>query len=194
MSGGLPALTNRIHELLTRSGTVTVAIDGPCGAGKSTMGETLRSAFSVQGCNLFHMDDFFLWPFQRTAFRLGQPGGNVDRERFLSEVLQPLKSGHAFVYQKYNCQSDELLPMSIKPRRIAVIEGVYSLHPELRQYYDLKVFLDIDGKMQIERLKNRSAPDQYRRFITEWIPLEESYFNALNIREAADMILRSEEL
>lgn len=194
MPGGLIVLTDRVRESLSRAGTVMVAIDGPCGAGKSTLGESLLSEFSNQGYALFHMDDFFLQPLQRTPERLAQPGGNVDRERFLSEVLQPLKAGYAFDYHRYNCHTGEMLPEKALPCRIAVIEGVYSLHPELRGYYDLKVFLDIDGEKQRERLVHRVTPEQYRRFVDEWIPLEERYFKTLNISEAADLILHSEEL
>ncbi len=194
MSIGIETLTARTDSLLRKKSNILIAIDGPCGAGKSTLGEALRSRLESRGCNLFHMDDFFLQSFQRTPERLAQPGGNVDRERFFFEVLRPLKAGHSFVYQRYNCHTGEMLPTKSLPCRIAVIEGVYSLHPELRQFYDLKVFVDIDREKQKKRLINRVTPEQYRRFVDEWIPLEERYFSALNIREAADMILRSEEL
>lgn len=44
-------------------------------------------------CTVFHIDDYFLRPEQRTETRLAQPGGNVDYERFAEEILNPLKSG-----------------------------------------------------------------------------------------------------
>ena len=52
------------------------------GSGKSVLGQLLSEVYS---CNLFHMDDFFLRPEQRTAERLAEAGGNVDRERFLEK-------------------------------------------------------------------------------------------------------------
>jgi len=193
VSAAAETLAARTESLMKKKDRVLIAIDGPCAAGKSTLGEALRSRLESLGCSLFHMDDFFLRPFQRTPERLAQPGGNVDRERFLEEVLKPLASGQSFSYQKYSCQRKEMLPVRVTQRRIAVIEGVYSLHPDLRAYYDLKVFLDIDHETQRQRLKNRTSPDQYRRFIDEWIPLEEKYFKDMDIREAADLILGSEE-
>ena len=45
------------------------------------------------------MDDFYLQPHQRTTKRLREPGGNVDYERFETEVLQPLLTGEAFSYR-----------------------------------------------------------------------------------------------
>lgn len=69
-----------------------IAIDGRCAAGKTTFAEKLSS---IMECSVIHMDHFFLRPEQRTKERLAQAGGNVDRERFMEEVLKPLKAGKA---------------------------------------------------------------------------------------------------
>lgn len=52
------------------------AIDGRCGAGKSTLALWLRESLAKQAlpCLLFRMDDFFLPPEMRTAKRLSVPG------------------------------------------------------------------------------------------------------------------------
>ena len=78
------------------------ALDGRCASGKTTLASALREAV---GCGVIHMDDFFLRPEQRTEERLSQPGGNVDRERFLQEVLLPLKRGESFSYRPYDCRT-----------------------------------------------------------------------------------------
>ena len=59
-----------IRALLDRQAQVIAAIDGRCGAGKSTLAAQLQAQLS---CRVFHMDDFFLRPEQRTAARLAQP-------------------------------------------------------------------------------------------------------------------------
>ena len=56
-----------IRALLDRLARVIAAIDGRCGAGKSTLAAQLQAQLS---CRVFHMDDFFLRPEQRTAARL----------------------------------------------------------------------------------------------------------------------------
>ena len=65
-----------------------VAIDGRCTAGKTTLAGLLQGKRS---CNVVHMDDFYLPFAKRTPERMAQPGGNMDFERLLSEVLLPLK-------------------------------------------------------------------------------------------------------
>ena len=84
-------------ETQTEQKRITIAIDGSCTSGKSTLAAALASELD---CNLFHMDDFFLRPQQRTAERYAEAGGNVDYERFYREVLKPLKTGEVFSYRR----------------------------------------------------------------------------------------------
>ena len=79
-----------IENAAGKPGPAILAIDGRCASGKSTLGQELAEKWNA---SLFHMDDFYLQPHQRTEERLAEPGGNVDRERFLKEVLLPLRSG-----------------------------------------------------------------------------------------------------
>ena len=56
----------QIDELLAANDTVIVAIDGKCTSGKTTLASKLAEIYD---CNVFHMDDFFLRPEQRTPER-----------------------------------------------------------------------------------------------------------------------------
>lgn len=168
-----------------------VAIDGPCAGGKSTLAARLKELYPEAA--VFHMDDFFLQPAMRTPERLAEPGGNVDRERFLQEVLLPLTRGTPFTYYAYDCQRDILTPITAGHAPLNIIEGAYSLHPDLRDYYDLKVFIDVPPDEQIKRILVRNGERMAQRFIREWIPMENAYFDALGVREAADMVLGSSQ-
>lgn len=164
-----------------------IAIDGHCGAGKTTLAARLSEHYD--SVNVFHMDDFFLQPHMRTAERLSTPDGNVDYERFLAEVLLPLTKRAPFSYFQYDCKRDQLTPVAVQPKQLSIVEGVYSLHPALRDYYDVKVFLDIDEDHQAKRILARNTPEMASRFFNEWIPLEEKYFRSMDIRDAADFLL-----
>ena len=72
-------VTQQIDALLRDKDFVVVAIDGKCTSGKTTLAARLAEIYD---CNVFHMDDFFLRPEQRTPERFAQIGGNVDYERF----------------------------------------------------------------------------------------------------------------
>ena len=169
----------QIDALLEEKELVIVAIDGKCTSGKTTLASKLAEIYD---CNVFHMDDFFLRPEQRTPERFAEVGGNVDYERFLEEVLLPLKSSKTFSYRPFDCSTFTLSdPVIVTPKRLNIIEGTYSHHPYFGNPYDLKILLTIDEETQRRRILDR--PEfLHKRFFEEWIPMENRYFDAL-IRE-----------
>ncbi len=168
-------------------GRVRVAIDGGSASGKTTLSELMAK---IYGCTVFHTDDFFLRPEQRSAERLAEVGGNLDRERFLSEVLDPLHRGESINYVRFNCHTMTLEEgITVEPQRLTVIEGVYSMHPEFEGYYDLAVFLDASKQLQENRIKHRNSPEFAKRFFEEWIPLEDRYFEKTSIKERSTIVI-----
>lgn len=164
-----------------------IALDGPCGSGKSTLAAALRAAY---GWPVIPMDHFFLRPVQRTPERLLEPGGNVDRERFIQEVLRPLLEGGTFSYRPYDCRRQALgAPVEVCPGPVTVVEGSYSCHPALWDSWDLHVFLQVGPEEQRKRLENRCGPEGAAVFRKRWIPLEEAYFRAYSVRERSELRL-----
>ena len=174
----------RIDALLEKQTFVTVAIDGRCASGKTTLAARLAELYE---CNVFHMDDFFLRPEQRTPARFAEPGGNVDYERFHEEVLIPLAARQPFTYRPFDCGTFTLAePVSVSPKRLAIVEGTYSHHPHFGDPYDLKLLLTVDPATQRRRILRRPA-HLHARFFDTWIPLEERYFQWLAARPAAEI-------
>ena len=134
------------------------------------------------------MDDFFLPPSLRTSERLKTPGGNVHYERFLKEVSPYLRGG-AFSYNAYDCKSRSFYKKHLPDARLTVVEGSYSLHPSLLHLYDLKLFCDIKPPLQAERVKTREGVNA-ALFFEKWIPLEEAYFKACNIKSVCDLVIK----
>lgn len=176
----------RINSLMNSKDRVNVAIDGNSGAGKSALASLIGSVYE---CNVFHMDDFFLTPELKTEERLREAGGNVDYVRFKNEVIDGINSSRKFQYRKYDCSQMVLgQPLLVNPRKLNIIEGCYSMHPTLIDNYDLKIFLHIDEKEQISRILKRNGASMLKRFLNEWIPLENRYFEELKIKEQSDLV------
>ena len=166
----------QIDELLAAKDTVIVAIDGKCTSGKTTLASKLAEIYA---CNVFHMDDFFLRPEQRTPERFAEIGGNVDYERFREEVLLPLKTGKAFSYHPFDCSTFTLAAsVAVTPKKLNIVEGTYSHHPYFGNPYDLKILLTVDEETQRKRILERPA-FLHKRFFEEWIPMENQYFAKL---------------
>ena len=178
------ALCKAIEKLIERKGSAVVAIDGMCASGKSTVANYLADVFD---CNIIHADDFFLPPEKRTKERLAEIGGNMDREK-LASVLESAVNGD-FSYRPYQCwlqREGEKLYFKAKP--LLIVEGSYSLHPELRRFYDICALSHISAEEQLARIKRRD-PELIDRFVNEWIPMENRYFEGMRIADTADFII-----
>lgn len=179
-------IITRIKAMASPGHTTIFAIDGRCASGKTSYAGELSS---LLGCPVIHMDDFFLRVEQRTPERYAEPGGNVDRERFYQEVLCPLKEHRGFSYQRFDCAKMELADFVTVPvSDMVIVEGSYSLHPDLRDAYDLSVFLTVAAEKQLERILKRSNEEKLKMFQKKWIPLEESYFSAFEPEKYADFV------
>ena len=167
----------QIEKLLNESNRVNVAIDGCAAAGKSTIASHLSE---ILNADIIHTDDFFLPASKKTFERLKQPGGNIDYERFNIEVYEHLND-EVIVYNKFDCFKQKLSDERvIKRGKLLVVEGVYTLLPQFRDKYQLKIFVKTDSYTQRERIVLRGGTELYDRYASEWLHLEEIYFKALN--------------
>ena len=183
----LPLLTRT--DTLLKNGKLHIAIDGGAASGKTSLASLLEQIYD---CTVFHMDDFFLRPEQRTAERFAEVGGNADRERFLQEVLLPLKNGEPVQYRRFDCQTFTVRePVTIHPKKLCITEGSYSCHPALCPFYDLTVFLDVDPQVQKQRILSRNGKEWGQRFFDEWIPMENTYFEKTDITNRCNIIINA---
>lgn len=178
------ALWEIICKYLYENPSGILVIDGCCASGKTTLAEKIAETFNA---DIIHMDDFFLQQKQRTPQRLQEVGGNFDYERFSTEILPHLRQSYDFNYIPYDCHTKTLRsPIPIRSQHPIIIEGVYALHPRLSYPEHLSVCLQVEDTLQKKRLKQRS-PQLLERFLHEWIPKENAYFQIFHIFEKADI-------
>ena len=164
-----------------------IAIDGMSASGKTTLAERLHTEFPES--NLFHMDDYFLQPHQRTPERLSEVGGNVDYERFMDEIILHLDGKNGLFYRKFDCQTQLLgSEIHVPWKPLVIIEGAYSQHPYFGEPYDLRIFCEVSKNEQRERILKRNGPEMLTRFTNEWIPKENAYFKTYKIKEKSGLL------
>ena len=61
------------------------------------------------------------------------------------------------------------------------------MHPDLAKYYDLSVFLEVSENLQRERILTRNSAEFAKRFFNEWIPMENRYFEGMNVKNRCDV-------
>lgn len=189
-AGYFPALLKIKARLAAKtSASVIIGADGRCGSGKTRFAELISKLLP---CNILHMDDYYLPLSERAENWTEIPGGNIDLERFLSELLLPIKSDKAAVYRPYDCGTDKIGEAVTLPKRpLTVVEGSYSHHPLLAEHYDLKIFLTCSVQEQKLRLKNREG-NRFPEFEERWIPMEENYFKRCKIEESSCVTINTD--
>jgi len=177
-----------IEQPLKFDRRVILGIDGRCGAGKTTLAKIITR---VYGGDFISTDDFYL-PFEfRTPERMAIPGGHINYERFIRQVLDPIKSGRTRLeYENFNCFTKVATPIVANlDSKIIVIEGSYSLHPWVRDLYSHSAFLDIPDSIQKERILKRNGEEKYEMFKNIWIPFEDNYRKAYKIDKYCSIMI-----
>lgn len=177
----------KLIRRLKVSNTVSlIGIDGMCAAGKTTFASLLAKEL---GCQVVHMDDFYLPMGQRPQNWQHLPEGNADYDRIINDVILPFKAGRAFDYRPFDCKSQSLsAPVTLSPNNILIIEGTYSCHPRLRDYYDVRLFMSVTPELRRQRLLTRGGQEVLDTFTRLWIPMEQLYFDAYLPQSCCDTV------
>ena len=168
---------------------LVLALDGPCGSGKTTLAAALQKQFPA--CTVLHTDDFYLPPARRIPDWAHTPCANMDLSRLRDEVLRPAYAGQSVAYRAYSCREGAFLPpVQLPAQPLVILEGSYSHHPLLRPCETLRVFVGCAKAEQTRRLQAREGA-RYADFAARWIPLEEGYFARYGIAESADFVVET---
>ena len=169
------------------AGRILVTVDGPCASGKTTLAAELAERF---GAAVAHTDDFVIPHAQKTAERLAVPGGNCDAERLVKEIAAPWKGSGPVIFRRYDCRRDCLLPEETLPDcRILILEGSYCNLPAIREYADVRIFLDAPWETRLARLRERESEKSLQMFFDRWIPLENAYFRAYGLPDRECVVI-----
>ncbi len=177
-----------IRELLKGNDVFCLAIDGRCGAGKTTLAEAISAEYE---CSVVHLDDFFLPKGKKK-----EGFGNLEKDRILEEILIPISEGKSANYRIFSCAKQSYTDyVTIPQGRSLVIEGSYALLPEFRFAYTHSIFLSVSKEEQEKRIRYRNGDAIWKMYASRWIPEEEAYFTSLRPETAADLrILYAKEV
>jgi uridine kinase len=197
---------------IERPHPVRVAIDGRSGAGKSTLGDELAAMIRGRGRATIQasIDDFHgLWVDKHNRRFLTAEtfySGAYDYETLRSLVLGPLGPGGTRRYRArwHDGWNEGAID---EPERVApddavlLVEGVFLLRPELDEYWDMRIFVEIDVAQTLERGVERDLTleepaaresrraERVRVYEERYIPAEERYLLEVDPVGRADVVL-----
>jgi uridine kinase len=158
-----------------------IAIDGPAGAGKTTLAHEIFLALSPKmSVSVIHMDDLY-------------NGWDNALGEDLTSVLQYLAAQHrnisAAEIRRYNWTTSSFGESeTIEPADLLILEGVGSADKSLQDELAALIWIDIDPEIGVMRVIARDGY-QVEDEMKKWLGTQQEYFSQHSTREKADFIL-----
>ena len=183
----LSSLINEWHLSSTSRGSTIVGVDGPAGAGKSSLCAALVSI--DPSITIVPMDDFFLPPGLRRA-PASEAGRQIDWRRVLNQVIIPLTHRNAVRYQRFDWQSHTLKEWhSVPAGGIVLLDGVYSTREELVPFLAQRMWIHVPGNLGLKRGIERDGEASRAWWMADWVEDEDRYILAHRPEDLADIVI-----
>ena len=147
---------------------VLIGIAGGTGSGKTTVARKLIEALPAHGAALIQHDWYYrdrshLPPTDRKLLNFDEPAA-LENDLLLADLLS-LKAGQPAHCPDYDFASHTRRPVrhEIRPRPIIIVEGIllFAL-PELRDAFDLRLFVETDDDIRLLRRIRRDIEERGR--------------------------------
>ena len=178
-----------------------VAIDGMDAAGKSILASELAEELRDRGLLVSEasIDGYHNPRAIRMVRGRDSPEGyyrdSFNLESLREHLLDPFMAGHEYRLQMFDHREDSPDPSMLyefKPGTVLVFDGVFSLRPELRRYWDLTIYLSITEEESVRRGIERDPGDKEelcRRYKARYTPGQRLYKAEAKPEEKADMVI-----
>ncbi|WP_406044843.1 uridylate kinase [Micromonospora sp. NBC_00898] len=207
LDGRTRVLARLADQLRDRRGShpLRVAVDGPDAAGKTRLADDLAHLLSPERDVIRISVDAFHRPsaVRRRRGSLSAEGyylDSFDHDTIVAEVLRPLGPGGAGRYlpAAYDHHLDKAVPPSHRratPDAVVLFDGVFLLRPELRDHWDVTLYLHVEPDETVRRALVRdldlfgSAAAVRQRYRERYLPGQELYRAEARPLERADIVL-----
>ncbi len=170
-----------LFDLCSKTTYPIISIDGPAGAGKTTLASeiylALATKFSVE---VIHMDDLYNgWENALTD----------DLAKVLSYISDCHLNQSEFEYCVFDWENSHfMVPKKFGPKQILILEGVGAGQSAISHARSVLIWMDIEAEVGYQRVLKRdgqsTAPE-----MSQWLRQQEKHFTLENTKNEADFIL-----
>ena len=158
-----------------------IAIDGPAGAGKTTLASTIFLALSPHmSTTVIHMDELY-------------PGWENAIGEELTKTLTWLTSCHKakmpLLYSSFNWATNEFHEAKSHPSaQLLILEGVASAQLPIEESLATSIWLDLDPLIGFQRVIERDG-ENISLEMKKWLVTQEQHFAADKTKERCEFLL-----
>ncbi len=151
-----------------RTSHLVIGIAGGSGSGKTTVAQTILQRVGPDKISFLQHDSYYkdlsgLPQAQRAEVNFDHPN-SLDNEMLIRHI-QLLKAGQSIDVPIYDFSTHSRTDRTfvVKPRPVILVEGILIFaEPELRQLFDVKIFVDTDSDVRFIRRLQRDITERGR--------------------------------
>ena len=177
-----------------------IGITGGTGCGKTTVVNQIINELPENEVGVISQDSYYndlshLTMEERVKVNFDHPN-SIDFD-LLAAHLEALKKGNSIVQPEYSFVAHNRTNNTVKtdPRKVMIVEGILIMsHPELRDLFDIKIFVHADSDERlIRRLKRdlqergRDLEEVLNRYQTTLKPMHDQFIEPA--KKFADIII-----
>ena len=181
---------------------IIIGVFGGTGSGKTTIVNQILSKFAsgemlVISQDAYYKDNSEISYEERCLLNYDHPN-SIDF-KLLYTHLKDLKKGLSISQPVYDFKIHNRTKKTVKisPKKVIILEGILIMnYPKLRSLLDLKVYIDANSDIRMERRVNRDISERGRtpkevinRYITMLIPMHKKFISPMKLH--ADMVVEN---
>jgi uridine kinase len=183
---------------------ITIGVYGGTGSGKTTIVSQIVSEFPTSEIQVISQDSYYkdtshLTFDERCALNFDHPDA-IDFP-LLYQHVNSLKNGENIEQPVYSFETHNRTKetVTVVPKKILIIEGILILnYPKLRSLFDLKIYIDADSDMRMERRVSRDISERGRtpeevlnRYLNTLKPMHKQFIEPMKVH--ADITLENHQ-
>ena len=147
---------------------VVIGIAGGSGSGKTTVAQKILERVGIERIAFLQHDSYYkdlrgLPPNQRADVNFDHPN-SLETDLLIQHIAE-LRAGRAVQVPIYDFSTDSRTnrTFTVQPQRVILVEGILIFaEPDLRQMFDVKIFVDTDADLRFIRRLERDIHERGR--------------------------------